>query len=1444
MADKKLHFLVIDDDINIILPFAAARANLPDAEVVLVQNSGDAISQLAKWIEAGIDADGVVCDLNPSIVFNEGEGWHVLQKVDAWLKSIHPTARSPRFYIQSKDYKEMGKDISEAVASVMNGRECTVISTFEWDDIARGHLTDGNSGSFALREHISALRKQKAKDSLPVQKLHILIIDDDVNTIADFSRIRANIPNAEIVIGKNSEDAIAQLDKWHARGVVPDIIVSDLLLQYSEYGYNVLKNVNEWMQSTGSDFGATRFYIQSKNVEHLGPSMERKALRITGRECQLIDTGEWNNIAAGHWTSGASWTVILREKIAELLAQKSENEAPNMIEVDANSEPKVTQRHILIVDDDINTIIDFDDVRQKLSGVKVVITHSSGEAIAQLAAWHQNNITADAVTVDVGLLSRTEDTGRDALIKIDEWLLSVGREKGLPDFFLQAKNGDSTEGSVDSYNWGVEYGQKHPKDSNPVRQRLTVPMDSYEWRDIAYGHMKGGESRSSTFRDYIAQMLSQKENALHTADLAQHTKEPFRYLLIDDDLAALVSGLPDVFSDLGVNAEFVVVRTYKEAIRKLEQWKLEGKKADVVDLDQYIPYGRIEAGADWPEQNNLGYYYDLSEYVSGIPEDLRPSQIIMHSKDSGDLYNYLCADGMEDKIFIYDVDEWLDVRKLASSQMPRISAMRGHGNGLIKFLDEKLRDRTFTQNAEVEDGSLSDNTVAAKESLSTFNLRQTATEPFRILLIDDDILAYVDRRELFENTSANVEVVTASSGNHAWQLIDMYAAEGKGFDIIDADYFLDARIKFTSSAGQEIGRGLASLKYVIESCESLPESLRPQQFLLHSKDTHKAEAAIVDYAPELIGKTLIYDSSEWQDIMKHGNNYENSDDLEGRTTTLREYFNRTLGTNFPLTDVEIALMKTPDGKLDIYAVQSAIEEGLLSKIDGLSRLKLAPDLVEIFMPHINSDWATKNEIHEDLYHDCEGSDVAGKVAFNEEQILALREQGHAPILFLNTFEPSQTHLLNLVSGIVLLDKATGHLRPLAANHGIKAVMDKSGRCFIENDEAGNLSYVVKDYQEKEILARLRYGDNVTLGGQCVYHGKVPFSEFYGAGRYEEIMEWQREILTDQSALAIKANADTPAQVRKSIEFSADGLGLLRTEHMFFANGRLDVLQTALLTNDTAERNVAFAKLKGFQKTDFAEILSAAAITEKSFPVTIRLLDAPPEEFMSAEQMQTFIAKVGPENTRGVQLAECIPGLYAMQAEAIFEAAKETEFNGQLDVMIPLVRTVEEFRAAKQEVTAAAEKTGMTGKYKIRAMIETLDAVKNAAKIAQEADGLSFGTNDLTSESMGGVARNDIVATREWMARLDVNHVGKSPFLRLSDTVKKLMEETVAKARAAKSGIDIGICGHQVAGEADSIEFCHRLGLDSISVPAAPEYLLASRIIVGQATLNHSRGPMP
>src|SRR5262249_42136314 len=147
------------------------------------------------------------------------------------------------------------------------------------------------------------------------------------------------------------------------------------------------------------------------------------------------------------------------------------------------------------------------------------------------------------------------------------------------------------------------------------------------------------------------------------------------------------------------------------------------------------------------------------------------------------------------------------------------------------------------------------------------------------------------------------------------------------------------------------------------------------------------------------------------------------------------------------------------------------------------------------------------------------------------------------------------------------------------------------------------------------------------------------------------------------------------------------------------------------------------------------------------------------------------------------------------------AMHDTNYKGQVDIMVPLIRTPQEMQALKEEIAVVASKHGMEGKYKLRAMVETFKSVKNATEIARLVDGISFGTNDLTAESMKGVERNDVAATRQWQVKH--HHVGKSPFLRLSKPIEAMMKAVVKAARKANPHIDIGICGHQVADVANS-----------------------------------------
>jgi pyruvate,orthophosphate dikinase len=306
-----------------------------------------------------------------------------------------------------------------------------------------------------------------------------------------------------------------------------------------------------------------------------------------------------------------------------------------------------------------------------------------------------------------------------------------------------------------------------------------------------------------------------------------------------------------------------------------------------------------------------------------------------------------------------------------------------------------------------------------------------------------------------------------------------------------------------------------------------------------------------------------------------------------------------------------------------------------------------------------------------------------------------------------------------------------------------------------------------------------------------------------------------------------------------MKLGAQGIGLLRTEHMLFDPKRLAALRDVLMADSQEKKADALQSLQGYYYSDFSRIFSMASRLERSFPINIRLLDAPPSEFLSGPEVSSLVGRVGYNNVRGVQLALKTPGLYSMQMEAVLSAAQDTGYAGILSITIPLVRSVDEFDLVKTELENVSAKVRHS--CKLCSMVETLEAVSDLHRIAAKADGLCIGTNDITSFIMGGIRRDDVEGTRDWMIKN--NHVGKSPFETLALPVRDKIREIVRVARWVRPGIEIGVCGHQVAADSSSITFCHDYGISDISVPATFRILMLSRLMAGAAAAEFKREPV-
>ena len=382
---------------------------------------------------------------------------------------------------------------------------------------------------------------------------------------------------------------------------------------------------------------------------------------------------------------------------------------------------------------------------------------------------------------------------------------------------------------------------------------------------------------------------------------------------------------------------------------------------------------------------------------------------------------------------------------------------------------------------------------------------------------------------------------------------------------------------------------------------------------------------------------------------------------------------------------------------------------------------------------------------------------------------------------------------------------------------------------------------------------VKEGDWITVDGSTgrVLLGKVPLVSPELTGDFERLMTWADEA----RRLRVRANADTPADARRAREFGAEGIGLCRTEHMFFEGDRITAMREMIVAPDEAGRRRALAKLLPMQRQDFVEIFEAM----DGLPVTIRLLDPPLHEFLpndadeignlakalhlSEAEMRRVVERLEEANPmlghRGCRLGITFPEITETQARAIFEAACHVVAQGHEvlpEVMIPLVAHVEEFRRQAEIVRRVAREVfaaqGRPTDYLVGTMIELPRAALTADEIAREAEFFSFGTNDLTQMTFG-LSRDD--AGRFLPYYIEHEILASDPFQVLDvDGVGKLVEMGTRLGRSVRSDLKVGICGEH-GGEPESVKFCHRTGLDYVS--CSPFRVPIARLAAAQAALD-------
>ena len=474
--------------------------------------------------------------------------------------------------------------------------------------------------------------------------------------------------------------------------------------------------------------------------------------------------------------------------------------------------------------------------------------------------------------------------------------------------------------------------------------------------------------------------------------------------------------------------------------------------------------------------------------------------------------------------------------------------------------------------------------------------------------------------------------------------------------------------------------------------------------------------------------------------------------------------------------------------------------------------------------------------------------ACGQVVFTAEDAVAWKEAGKNVILVRLETSPEDIMGMKSAQGILTVRGGmTSHAAVVARGMGTCCVSGCGEIAMDEENKQFTLSGKV--YHE---------GDYISIDGStgCIYDGVIPTVEATIAGEFGRIMAWADKY----RKLKVRTNADNPADAKKARELGAEGIGLCRTEHMFFGEGRIDAFREMICSVTVEERQKALAKILPMQQSDFEALYEALEGT----PVCIRFLDPPLHEFVptdeadiklladaqgkKVEDIKALIASLHEFNPmmghRGCRLAVTYPEIAEMQTKAVIRAAinvkkAHADWNVKPEIMIPLVGEVKELKFVKEVVVKAADEeikaSGVELEYEVGTMIEIPRAALTADDIAKEADFFCFGTNDLTQMAYG-FSRDD--AGKFLNAYYDTKIFENDPFAKLDQVgVGKLMKMAITLGKAEKENLHLGICGEH-GGDPTSVEFCHDIGLDYVS--CSPFRVPIARLAAAQANIKNPR----
>jgi len=570
---------------------------------------------------------------------------------------------------------------------------------------------------------------------------------------------------------------------------------------------------------------------------------------------------------------------------------------------------------------------------------------------------------------------------------------------------------------------------------------------------------------------------------------------------------------------------------------------------------------------------------------------------------------------------------------------------------------------------------------------------------------------------------------------------------------------------------------------------------------------------------------------------------------------LEKHYRDVQDFEFTVEKGVLFMLQTRTGKRTAQAAVKIacdmVEEGLIDKKEALVRIE--PDQLDQLL-HRRIDPKIKVEVLARGLPASPGA-ATGAVVFTADRAVELAQDGKKIILVRKETSPEDIHGMAVAEGILT---ARGGMTSHAA-----VVARGMGKSCIAGCEAIQVNEKERKFEVNGLI--FKEGDFISLDGNTgrVIKGKVPTLEPELSDEFKKLMRWANEVKT----LGVRANADTPRDARIARELGAEGVGLCRTEHMFFGEERLPYVQKMILAKNKEEREKALEKLEPMQKEDFKGILKEM----EGLPVIIRLLDPPLHEFLpNYEDLLLEIDRLKREKAdeknlknkemllrrvmdlremnpmlghRGCRLGITFPEVYNMQVKAVFEAAAELIAEGNRiypEIMIPLVVNEKELAILRKEATNIAKEVMREKKvkfeYKIGTMIELPRAALCADKIAQEADFFSFGTNDLTQTTFG-FSRDD--AEGKFIPiYIKERILSEDPFEVLDqEGVGQLVKMGTQRGRKANENLEVGICGEH-GGEPSSVKFCHRVGMDYVS--CSPYRIPIARLAAAQAKLEQDK----